>query len=159
MQIVIDIDDNLYTRLFDNFDIDVPDMLNACAAIRKGTSLPKGHGRLIDADALEKKMCDREEELGDDRAMWESSAVSVALDMFGETIIEADKSESEDELDFIQPKKTVGTLISVDVLDKIRAEINRLTVYYTTDDKGINLISQNAVNRIFDKYKAESEEV
>lgn len=27
------------------------------------------------------------------------------------------------EIDFIQPKKTVGKLISVDVLDKIRAEI------------------------------------
>jgi len=43
------------------------------------------------------------------------------------------------------------------ILDKIRAEINNLTVYYTTKDKGINLISQNAVNRILDKYKAESE--
>ena len=37
--------------------------------------------------------------------------------------------------------------------DKVRAEINRLTVYYTTKDKGIKLISQNAVNRIFDEYK------
>jgi hypothetical protein len=35
-------------------------------------------------------MCDREEELGDDRALWESSAVSVALDMFAPTIIEKD---------------------------------------------------------------------
>lgn len=48
--------------------------------------------------------------------------------------------------------------IERDVLDKIRAEINKLTVYYTTKDKGINLISQNAVNRIFDKYKTESED-
>lgn len=47
--------------------------------------------------------------------------------------------------------------IERDVLGKIRAEINKLTVYYTTKDKGINLISQKAVNRIFDKYKAESE--
>ena len=47
--------------------------------------------------------------------------------------------------------------IEREVLDKIRAEINKLTVYYTTKDKGINLISQNAVNRIFDKYKTESE--
>lgn len=57
--------------------------------------LPKRHGRLIDADALEKKMCDREEELGDDLAMWESSAVSVALDMFAPTVIEADKESEE----------------------------------------------------------------
>lgn len=39
------------------------------------------------------------------------------------------------------------------ILDKIRADINNLTVFYTTKDKGINLISQRAVNRIFDKYK------
>lgn len=44
------------------------------------------------------------------------------------------------------------------MLGKIRAEINKLTVFYTTKDKGINLISQNAVNRILDKYKAESED-
>lgn len=47
-----------------------------------------------------------------------------------------------------------------DVLDRIREEINRLTVYYTTKDKGRNLISQNAVNRILDKYqKIRSEEL
>jgi len=43
------------------------------------------------------------------------------------------------------------------ILDKIREDINNLTVYYTTKDKGINLISQRAVNRVFDKYEAESE--
>lgn len=52
MQIVIDIDDNLYTRLFDNGVLDAADMLKACIAIRKGTVLPGGHGRLVDADAL-----------------------------------------------------------------------------------------------------------
>jgi hypothetical protein len=40
-------------------------------------------------------MCDREEELGDDKALWESSAVSVALDMFAPTIIKADRSEED----------------------------------------------------------------
>ena len=50
MQIVIDIDENLYTRLFDNGDKYVVDMRRACVAIRKGKPLPKGHGRLIDAD-------------------------------------------------------------------------------------------------------------
>ena len=43
MQIVIDIDDNLYTRLFDNGDEYVADMRRACVAIRKGTPFPKGH--------------------------------------------------------------------------------------------------------------------
>ena len=58
MQIVANIDDNLYTRLFDNGDIDAVDMQKGCAAIRKGTPLPKGHGRLIDADALKKYIDD-----------------------------------------------------------------------------------------------------
>ena len=50
MQIVIEIDDNLYTRLFDNGVEYASDMRRACVAIRNGTPLPKGHGRLIDAD-------------------------------------------------------------------------------------------------------------
>lgn len=99
MKLIINIPDNLYNFVntkrpngyyneFDKFDT-----YDVSKAIRNGTPLPKGHGRLIDADALIKKMCGREEELGDDRAMWESSAVSVALDMFAPTIIEADKGE------------------------------------------------------------------
>ena len=39
------------------------------------------------------------------------------------------------------------------ILDKIREDINNLTVYYTTKDKRINLISQRAVNRVIDKYR------
>ena len=98
MQIVINIDDEDYddiTLTGENI-INLGVLLDLREAVRNGTPLPKGHGRLIDADALEKKMCDREEKLGDDRALWESSAVSVALDMFASTIIEADKTESED---------------------------------------------------------------
>jgi hypothetical protein len=96
MKVVIEIDEKLYnymqTEKYDEhldkrFDYQIR------FAVKDGTPLPKGHGRLIDADALEKKMCDREEELGDDRALWESSAVSVALDMFAPTIIEKDRSE------------------------------------------------------------------
>jgi len=50
MEIVINIDENLYTRLFDSGDIDAVDMLKACVAIRKGIPLPKGHG----VDVLDK---------------------------------------------------------------------------------------------------------
>ena len=53
MQIVIDIDDNLYTRLFDNGVDNYDDAVDMAKAIRKGTPLPKGHGRLGDLDALE----------------------------------------------------------------------------------------------------------
>ena len=50
MKILIDIDKNLYTRLFDNGETDAVDMLNACVAIRKGTPLPlsKECERIID---------------------------------------------------------------------------------------------------------------
>ena len=97
MQIVINIDDEDYddiTLTGENI-INLGVLLDLREAVRNGTPLPKGHGRLIDADALEKKMCDREEELGDDRALWESSAVSVALNMFAPTIIEKDDEVEE----------------------------------------------------------------
>lgn len=80
MQIVIDIDDNLYTRLFDNGNEYVADMRRACVAIRKGTPLPKRHGRLIDADVLVDGM-------EDDYEFCE--AVNATP-----TIIESDKEES-----------------------------------------------------------------
>jgi len=99
MQIVIDIDENVYTRLFDNgiedYAIINDDLFAIAKSIRKGIPLPKGHGRLIDADAVNKKMGEREKKLQDDRSMWESSAVSTALDMYAPTIIEADMAESE----------------------------------------------------------------
>ena len=54
MQIVIDIDENVFTRLFDNgiedYEIAKDDLCAIAKTIRKGTPLPKGHGRLIDAD-------------------------------------------------------------------------------------------------------------
>lgn len=53
MKIVIDIDDNLYTRLFDNGVDNYDDAVDMARAIRKGTPLPEGHGRLGDLDALE----------------------------------------------------------------------------------------------------------
>ena len=53
-------------------------------AISNGTPLPKGHGRLIDADAYRKEMLDSRE-----------FDFFKRLDM-QPTIIEADKAESED---------------------------------------------------------------
>lgn len=96
-EIVIKIEEETYNRIMNGW-MPLHKAVNLMENIQKGIPLPKGHGRLIDADALEKKMCDREEELGDDEALWESSAVSVALDMFAPTIIEANK-ESEKEND------------------------------------------------------------
>ena len=80
MQIVIDIDDNLYTRLFDNGEEYAADMRRACGAIRKGTPLPKGHGAIKDISQIEIPMCE-------DRAYetWVQVAINAAP-----TIIEAD---------------------------------------------------------------------
>ena len=87
MRIVIDIDDNLYTRLFDNGNEYVADMRRACVAIRKGTPLPKGHGRLIDADAL--KMNERV--CGDRYLSKTSLFVANKVIEQADTIIKADK--------------------------------------------------------------------
>lgn len=96
MQVVIDIDDNLYTRLFDNGDEYVADMRRACVAIRKGTPLPKGHGRLIDADKTISNICGSScgchlEECGHDEPCFSVTRIESAP-----TIIEADTAESED---------------------------------------------------------------
>lgn len=102
MQIVVEIDDNLYTRLFDNGDEYVADMRRACVAIRNGTPLPKGHGRLIDKDhmiarleAASKFYGGENTDAFDERFSHglKEAAIKVAEEP---TIIEADKAESED---------------------------------------------------------------
>lgn len=86
MQIVIDIDDDLYVHLFDNGGNNVMNMRRACVAIRKGTPLPKGHGRLIDESDLIPNS-DYEDGM--------FYAVSIGAINGAPTIIGADK-ESED---------------------------------------------------------------
>ena len=68
MQIVIDIDDNLYTRLFDNGGDDYDYAADMATAIRKGTPLPIGHGDLIDRkelieNGISKGFCDWYDEI------------------------------------------------------------------------------------------------
>lgn len=53
MQVVIDIDDNLYTRLFDNGDESIKDMRRACVSIRKGTPLPRRYERKFEEIVIE----------------------------------------------------------------------------------------------------------
>lgn len=59
MQIVINIDDEDYDdiTLTGENTINLGVLLDLREAVRKGTPLPKGHGRLIDADAYLKKIC------------------------------------------------------------------------------------------------------
>ena len=68
-----------------------------------------------------------------------------------------------DELDFKRPKKIVGKLISAEILDKIRAEIENVTpkAKFQTGKTSVDvqmMIPQDKVLRIIDKYKAESED-
>lgn len=82
MKIVIDVPDEDYKRIKD-----MPDAFNsltsrAYKSIKNGTPLPKGHGRLIDADAV------LEEPFGNTY-----KDINIA-----ETIIEADKEAENDKL-------------------------------------------------------------
>ena len=89
MQILVDIDENLYTRLFDNGDEYVADMRRACVAIRKGIPLPKGHGRLIDADSYH---TDIKNHYFDDATVIRCTEIGLNN---APTIIEADKEGDE----------------------------------------------------------------
>lgn len=52
MQVVVEIDDNLYTRLFDNGVDNYDDAVEMAKAIRKGIPLPEGHGNIIDVNSI-----------------------------------------------------------------------------------------------------------
>ena len=60
MQIVIDIDEDVFTRLFDNgtedYAIVNDDLFSIAKSIRNCTPLPEHHGRLVDADVLKEKL-------------------------------------------------------------------------------------------------------
>ena len=80
MKLIIDIDDDLYSYILKEDAVYFPDDGGKLfEAVRNGTELPKGHGRLIDADALVKK--------GD--------ITKDYLNIFAPTIIEADKENKE----------------------------------------------------------------
>jgi hypothetical protein len=81
-QIVINISDGTYNRCKNErvglLPFDIPEV---CDAIKNGTPLPKGHGRLIDADAYAKKYnTNINGRIGDEY-------------IIAPTIIEADKKE------------------------------------------------------------------
>lgn len=56
IKLIVKIDADVYTRLFDNGiqdnEIATDDICEMARALRLGKPLPKGHGRLIDADAM-----------------------------------------------------------------------------------------------------------
>lgn len=94
MQIVIDIDENVFTRLFDNgiedYEMSPEDISAMATAIRSGKTLPKGHGDLIDRNEL----LDNSYKINSIYCLYD---VVVNVDDIKDapTIIEAEGSESE----------------------------------------------------------------
>jgi len=94
MQIVIDIDDNLYTKIFNNGVDNYNDVFGMVKAIRNGTPLLKGHGDLIDRDELLADSYCIDAWSGD-----EVNIVDVMTVKMADTIIEADKESEESDGD------------------------------------------------------------
>ena len=86
MKLMIDIDDNLYSYISKEDAVYFPDDGGKLfEAVKNGTELPKGHGRLIDADALI-------DSLGiSDRDIY----FKAVIEEEAPTIIEADKEDKE----------------------------------------------------------------
>lgn len=86
MQIIIDIPEDVYKRtVFYREFRDLNDCVTTIKALVNGTPLPKGHGRLIDADALLTQF-----PLWEDNFYYVNKSINKAP-----TIIKADKAESE----------------------------------------------------------------
>ena len=118
MQIVIDISDERYKDIKRIASVQMERRTKTCEQIiAKGIPLPKGHGRLIDADALEilygleyatkygNKSAEQQAHSYDTMMMYE---IADMIDN-APTIIEADKVESEDRYGiFIQANQSVS---------------------------------------------------
>lgn len=98
MQIVIEIDNSIYDicRSVRNLPLDENDIMSSLImkSIANGTPLPKGHGRLIDADSIYQIV--RPIEQGDaEWGMTAETAIRLMHDVFNRapTIIEADKGD------------------------------------------------------------------
>ena len=83
MQIVMNIDESTYNYIMKYHNVGGWIANTVTNAILGGTPLPKGHGRLIDADALNRK---------------DVNCANTPMNFIdtAQTIIEADKMESED---------------------------------------------------------------
>jgi len=104
VELVIKIDEKLYKDIFSDAEIIIYSGMRSgktllatlLRAIRNGTPLPKGHGRLIDADALEKEIVNGIK-AGNYEEGYETFAHINDMDdclecvKYADTIIEADK--------------------------------------------------------------------
>lgn len=102
MQIVINIDDNIYKRALVYKCVhfpDIDDLLSSLiTAVDNGTPLPKGHGRIKDIDKIEWYGCTTEFDCPHkDRECKDCNRAECSKTQVDDipTIIEADKVESE----------------------------------------------------------------
>lgn len=94
MKIVIDILEEIYKEIKENRYIYEEDVEEVALSILCGTPLPKGHGRLVDADAYQIKLEEKAKRLNNlDTINGLCGAVALLYDT--ETIIEADKGDIE----------------------------------------------------------------
>jgi len=100
IELVIKIDEKLYKDIYSDAEIMIYGGMRSgktllatlLRAIRKGTPLPKEHGRLIDADELYGDFIDGTE--GYDCQTWNRIEIGDVIED-ARTIIEADKGEAD----------------------------------------------------------------
>lgn len=90
MQIVIDIPEDLYKATVNG--LDATEIWDLRVAIKNGTPLPKGHGRLIDVDAATKDI----NAFQDAFAMYTDNMGKYNIVCAAPTVIEADKDGDAD---------------------------------------------------------------
>lgn len=96
MQIVIEIPEDSYKATCNGYMLP-SDVENVVNAIKQGTPLPKGHGRLIDADTLEEKVEKHREMLKISEYDRELVLHYTDIEM-APTIIEANKEVEKNEV-------------------------------------------------------------
>lgn len=99
IELVIKIDEEDYKRVLEinNRECEWNNMHSCYEAVLKGTPLPKGHGRLIDADKAIKTL----KSLGNrdyrrERGTIQEAEKMLSYDDYTPTIIEADKEEQHE---------------------------------------------------------------
>lgn len=92
MKIVIDIPEETYKNLLNNYSFSSEEIPIISLAIATGTPLPKGHGRLIDADAATKDI----DSFQGAFAMYTDNMGKYNIVCTAPTVIEADKDGDAD---------------------------------------------------------------
>lgn len=96
MQVLIKIPDEEYKKI-SNSNPSYADDFNLYYAIKNGTVLPKGHGRLKDVDAFLSKVKADREHSAYVRSWTADNVLDVLSNSYAPTIIEADKRNYEND--------------------------------------------------------------